>query len=273
MESNNIMQLKPELLKDLIIYTRKEKKGYHTFRFNTPALENETLLNSVCTNILNLCNGINTIQEIVEILVESYNMSHEKILKDLLKTLEQFTYFQLISWKGNNPFEPKIVKQINNKYIIKRIDFEQIQDCVNFIRENDKNKSYINPYLNDNSLLDRTLLKTGHLTSSQFLFGLFDDDTLQGVLICANNAKTSVNTIIYYSVSNNITKETKKCFFDTALEITTSMSKQKITKFRLFFKERTDLTFTSLPFCEEYVLKNELGFNEDLLEYNYNIYE
>lgn len=273
MEINKTLLLKPELMRDLIIYTREEKKGYYTFRFNTPALENETLLNSVCTTIISMCDGSNTIYEILCFLKSKYNVAEDILLKDLMKTLEQFTYFQLISWKEENPFEKTYTKELNNNYLIKTIGYEQIYSCTEYIREISDKNTYINPYLNESSILDPTLLKTGHLTKAQFIFGLFNKDNLEGILICANNAKTSVNTIIYFSTLKNVTSQIRKDFFEEALEMTISLSKKKITKFRLFTNNERDEKMMFPKFNKDYILKNELSFGKDIIEYNYNLYE
>ena len=69
-------------------------------------------INKVSTFILELADGSNSIKDISEKIIESYNnVPYEKINDDILKFLETCYRLDLIKWKDNNPF---LKKYINN---------------------------------------------------------------------------------------------------------------------------------------------------------------
>lgn len=270
--NNDILNMKPTLIKEKIIYCREEKGGYFSYRFNTPALENEIIVNSVCVTIINMCNGINSVNDIVNYIVNKYNVDREKILKDVLHTLNQFTVFQLIKW-DNNPFKRKIKQKISNNYSINLIDFIRINECIDFFKLDTTQFDYINPYLDDRFIYDSNLLNTGELTKSQYIYTLEEENKLLGVLICAINPKSTVTSVLAVAFDSNVDSNIKKIFFDTAIETTTTISEKRITKYRVYLIEGENFPNTPLPFRKEIVLNDELGFGINLEEYNYNLYD
>lgn len=272
LSNNDILNMKPTLIKEKNIYSREENGGYFSYRFNTPALENEIIINSVCNIIINMCNGINSVDDIVNFIANKYNVDKEKIFNDVLRTLNQFTTFQLINW-DSNPFKKQIKQELSDNYFINLIDFTRINKCIDFFKHNTTKFDYINPYLDDRFIYDSNLLHTGELTKSQYIYTLEENNNLKGVLICAINSKSAVNTVLAIAFNEDVDLGIKKLFFDTAIKITTTISEKRITKYRIILIEGEVLPKTSLPFIKEIILNDELGFGINLEEYNYNLYD
>lgn len=100
--------LKPQK-SETIPYFREEKNGYFSMLTNNGD-SNYTMINKTSKQILDLCNGENSVDQLWNIMCQQYTtIPPETLKKDLLITLGELTRLNAIEWKkrdniNTNPF-------------------------------------------------------------------------------------------------------------------------------------------------------------------------
>lgn len=88
--------------KRYIPYMRSELNGYYSI-LTENGDNNYTMLNSTSKYILDLCDGVNTVSNILDNLIDFYiNIDEKTIKNDLVETLFNLTKIRAIEWKGEN---------------------------------------------------------------------------------------------------------------------------------------------------------------------------
>ncbi|RMG77173.1 MAG: PqqD family protein [Bacteroidetes bacterium] len=88
-----------------VLYQREEKSGYWTFIPKFHPETRELIVNRTSKEILNLCNGNNTLEEIEDMMKKKYpDVNEYIIINDVRKTISSFSRLGIIDWEGENPF-------------------------------------------------------------------------------------------------------------------------------------------------------------------------
>ena len=83
---------KPYFKKENMAYFRKEKKGFITCYSKKAPFLNDMLINHMGIIILELCDGINTIADILGKMIDKYkDVTQSRIKDDLIKVLLSIT--------------------------------------------------------------------------------------------------------------------------------------------------------------------------------------
>ncbi|MGG7178449.1 PqqD family protein [Clostridium paraputrificum] len=276
----NILNFKPQFLTNRVAYSREENDGYFSFRFITPALTNETILNSSCVEIIKMLDGETSLKDIVDYLIKKYKISNDIASKDVAAIVKNFLELQLVTWEGVNPFIDKVRFELGDGYSSYLADYTDVNKIINYFKKSNVNKEnrenskyeYVNPYVDVVNLVNEETLKSGFLTKSQFIFLLEKDGEIRGVFFGMNNMKLSVNTIISVIVDPNINIE--QSFLEYVFSILPQIYDKPLKKFRIYLldNEKIENTmFNEELFIKEVTLEDELGYNLNLVEYNYHI--
>lgn len=115
----------------------------------------EVTINLTAYEILNLCDGLNSIDNIFSKINDKYNniLELENIYNDIFETLKSFNKYGIVTWKKENPFE----KQFNvGKYQLIALDLNNLNL---YMRTFDN--ILIDFYRKDQSVLDKKLMYNG----------------------------------------------------------------------------------------------------------------
>lgn len=96
----------PVFKKEKLSYSREEKEGYWTFVSKLHPETRELIVNFTGREILELCDGIRSLGEIENEMVNRYpSVRREQIKMDVYKTIASFSRLGIIEWvDGDNPF-------------------------------------------------------------------------------------------------------------------------------------------------------------------------
>lgn len=274
----SFLEFKPKFLNNLIAYSREENDGFFSFRFITPALTNETILNWTCVEVIKLCNGETSLEDIVDYFVTEYNAPRELVIKDVISIIQNFLDLQLITWDGVNPFIEKVKFDLGDEYSAYLADYKDVNKIVSYFKkanimdmDMEKNKYiYINPYVDLINLVNSETLKSGFLTKAQYIFLLEKEGKVKGLFFGMNNLKINVNTIIAVLVDESTNKE--QLFLDYVFSVLPQVSSKKVAKFRFYLSDKDSIKSTLFKediFHRGITLEDELGYNCNIVEYNY----
>ncbi|ABN52911.1 MULTISPECIES: PqqD family protein [Eubacteriales] len=276
----NLLEFKPKFLTNLIAYSREENDGYFSFRFITPALSNETILNWTCVEIIKLLNGETTLKDIVDYFVTKYKAPREVVYNDVVSIIQNFLDLQLLTWEGTNPFIDKYKFELGYGFSAYLADYKDVSKIIGYfkkanIMDEEKRNSqyrYINPYVDVVNLVNAETLKSGFLTKAQFIFVLEKEDKIRGVFFSMNNMKINVNSLIAVIMDDDTNVEDK--FLEYVFSMIPQISKKSIKKFRLYLSDNDNIENTIFKeghFVKGVTLEDELGYNQNVVEYNYCI--
>lgn len=96
----------PIFKKENLSYSREEKEGYWTFISKLHPETRELIVNFTGREILELCDGIRSLEEIEAEMVNRYpSVGREQIKNDVCKSIATFSRLGIIEWVNNdNPF-------------------------------------------------------------------------------------------------------------------------------------------------------------------------
>jgi hypothetical protein len=95
----------PFFKKQNILYERPEKNGYWTFISTTHPETGEIIVNPTSREILQLCDGRRTLDQMRKLLKKRYTIRNdEQLVSDINQTVASFSRVGLIEWNGKNPF-------------------------------------------------------------------------------------------------------------------------------------------------------------------------
>lgn len=275
----DMLGFKPNLKKDLITYSRKEKNGFYTIRFDTPFITNEVVLNNTFVKIMTAINGQNSIEDIIHYLMEIYkDVVEDTVIKDVCKVLKMLFNIQGITWVGKNPFLNRFTKNIDKDckiYLANYTDIEKIIDLINLSKINSDNHSeryitYLNPFYGKDSIdKDKILVNFGYnqslfiIEKNNQIVGSFSFGFISAQINCLqylifNKEIEYISEYLSYAIS--LIQENKfdktKCFRAYLLNEDNFLLKEKLNK---------------IGFNKTLILENELGKGIDVQEINYYI--
>lgn len=100
-----------------------------------PHKENAITINRTAYGILKMCDGQNSIKDIIEKLIEEYGIQFDIIKRDLVSTLYSLFYVNLIVWKkGKNYFLP-LFEHKYKEHLFKKLELKDIKKLIKNIQE------------------------------------------------------------------------------------------------------------------------------------------
>ncbi len=185
----------PLLSQDNIPYVREEKSGFFTILLKGRPEKNVQLVNATAKFIMDSCNGVNSIEDIVAQLEQKYpEASKSAIHEDVLKALQVLDDLGLLSWKGENPFKQSTGKgsKETRVYRAEEGDFGQLCELIEGLGvcdlplESNGNIFYINPFV-VTRLYDTNILRPRFFNHQEDFFILTECDRPSGFLSIMNS--------------------------------------------------------------------------------------
>lgn len=165
-------------------FKRVENNGYISVRSkNVPKLH-ELFLNSTSQQIINQCNGKNTVEQIIRNLSDVYpNIQRQVLGNDILKNLTILSRYQLITWLGRNPFMKKLCENISGLEFT-LLDEGDIRDILEFIniKEDASKLQYLNLMSGVEIYTDELYLREVLFSFSEDFFAIKDKDEIKGII-------------------------------------------------------------------------------------------
>ena len=125
---------KPIFKLENIEYEREEKEGYWTIVPKFHPETRELVINRTAREILELCNGARTIEQIEAEMQSRYlETPNDLIYRDLCSTLARFSRLLVIEWDGENPFLYKREEIINDEFSLMIAEESDIIEIKSFI--------------------------------------------------------------------------------------------------------------------------------------------
>lgn len=271
---------KPIFKRENLLYERKEKEGYWSFLSKLHPETRELIVNPTGMEILTLCDGVKTLQEIEDVMKNKYPNVDSKIIKmDVAKTIANFSRLGIIEWDGDNPFLFRKEEPISDKLFMRIGQEEDIIRMKEFIENSgicgvrEYNNSdilikYICPFTHPSEYKEIPLRQKLFMYVSEF-FLLVHKDEIQGIIEISAPAlpnKTAalvkllvlpgdlVSTLLRYSQDYypmlSIAKEVTKITLLESLKNPLDLEFRKI--------------LTDEGYHEEGILVNEVGFGNDV---------
>lgn len=122
---NDLKEFNPIFLKDEIIIDNMDEKYLIRNAMSISLYANEMAL-----NILLMCNGENTIENIIEIINKQYEISKEEIKIDVLEILHMAWKKHFLEWKSRNVFKGLYEKMYINGTIFSRVFSDGIVNVI-----------------------------------------------------------------------------------------------------------------------------------------------
>jgi len=127
---------KPVFKEDYLDIIREEKNGYWLVISKDHPEARELLLNKTSKEIIDYCDGTKTINEIISLMKSKYPLvPHEKLEKDINRTLAITSRLGLTKWIGENPFILDREEPIDEEYSIRIGNEEDLCSIYSFLKK------------------------------------------------------------------------------------------------------------------------------------------
>ncbi|MBM7836237.1 PqqD family protein [Clostridium sardiniense] len=207
----NYLECKPIFNKKNLIYQRNEKKGITTFiSKHHPELQ-ALEMNEQTNNILNLCDGKKSINEISNKIKSNYsNVTLEEVQEDITNIIFVLWRIGIVEWNGEHAFKNIYEKSIDNvKYKMLTED-----EVIKLIREIDKlddreSKLFHTPYVTLDYILNISSARQRvfHATEEYFRLDIDSKSILTLALATPLDARKSL-TLTFYIENEKIPEST-----------------------------------------------------------------
>ncbi|WP_250931689.1 PqqD family protein [Clostridium felsineum] len=272
---------KPYFLSKSMEHTRKEKNGFISCYLKEAPFLNDVLINHIGQDVLKLCDGIKTIEEILNIMTRRYeDVDPQRISNDLIQVLYNYSEVGLINWIGGSPFMYKTEKKINGNYTITLASEEDFREICSFFQGDIlKRKANINYLIYGAKIEDyrsEIAFREKLFSYSEEFFILKNNDKIDGILSLIQPInkfmlrKSTVAKVGIVSIPTDYLKDV----IEFAKEVTPQISAADISKIKLLIvkDQSTDEKivdyFSDSGFVSECILKNEIG-HKDIESFSY----
>lgn len=260
----DILRFKPKIKTDFIYYRRDEKFGFSSIRFNGIS-GGELLLNKSYIDILDLLNGNNSINDIIEALCKKYKSAKREIVKnDVINVINKLLAMRGLEWKGINPF----IKDYKNKYNdfdIYLSNYSENDKIINFLKSTILKENafkYIDPLICNEDIFDLNFI------NNNYIINISKNNSLIGSVAFKNNTKLGkeISYIIIDCFKDNIDK-----FILEAIKVINNVNEftNKWISIDLINNTNFELVkiIENIGFKSKFIMKNELGYGIDLNEF------
>ncbi len=187
-----------------VIYEKVENR----FRINSQKLLRPIYLNCTSNEIIEYCDGKNTIVDITELMSNKYNESKDKIEQDILKILYPLWKLKIIMFKnGKTPFDYHLKKEF--LYQNKKYEFAVIRDTnavLDFIK--DSREYYMNIHSYSLKSLSKKQISVRFMYSEEIFFSLTLNNTVIALIsISPQYTVYPFYDCIYYNINNIVINE------------------------------------------------------------------
>lgn len=274
--SNEMLEYKPYLLENSILYLRKEKNSTYTIRFVSNKLEQ--IVNESFISLLNFFDGNNSVRNIIEIFSKSYPNVPQKVFEDdISNVIITLSDLQLLRSDEENPFLPKLKVQINEfqeLYLANYTDFSEIKLFLEHTKNKENKFNYMEYYnpLRIETEYDSANLIANAIRNKEYIFILKENNEIKSILNF-NQEKSILVSLEYMKIEKKLKNIGEIINF--ALTTILKITKDDLNIFRinLLKSENRELVsiLKDIGFEQLCLLKNELGNSIDIEEYNYYV--
>lgn len=269
----------PRFCEDRVDYFREEKEGYISIRATTHLEVPEMILNETAKEIIMICNGARTLDDIVNEMLGIYPTVRKEIIeRDVMALLQTLSRLRLLEWDMPNPFHNFFEAQLGEGFVACVCCEDNTEEIIDFLElvNNDEQSKFIkykNPLLNSGDISE-VGIRQKMFSGMDYYFLLKQKDDIQGLIIIRKPfiySNTLCTGQLYY-----IKKECPVIleFYKYAVGLLPLVVQDTITGFR-FYREESDIEnekdinkmFDELEIVTEFVLRNELGYGKHLRVY------
>lgn len=268
------LNAKPIFLKEGTFH-REENKGNHLY-IKYGMQERLKLVNNTANEIVDYCDGENTVKDIIDNMKKEYpNIDQSILARDIKETLVLLERSELIDWKNTNPFiqiEPAFKDQIDDNTIIYKatpLDFKMIYENIveNFFSESNSssntNFAIISPSIAQQAFYNEVIFKYRFFNFSENVYLLKSSNITKGIVGVIDEFPIANRAFSSFWILNDLD--------DTSIIVNSILKdiQTKITKFKccILAKDRNATEFVNQleknGFIKEAILKHEYGPNED----------
>lgn len=268
---------KPTFKNEHLEYFRQEKDGYWTFLSKRHPEVRELLVNATGKQVLDLCDGTRTEEDIVKAMKDLYPEAPlDLITKDVSKILTNYSRVAIVTWDGENPYLFKREQYLDDDYFGRIGTEEDIEVIMQFAKEEQDGKvHFASPFCKDFDF-DEIVLRQRIFNYNEEFFFLEKDNKIEGMISVALPVGNESHAGRIKTI--NCPKEQLGTLLKYTLDTLPYIGVVKLTK----IKVDEDMTnqmdpeilavLTEEGFFEEVVMKEELGFGRDLREWTW-VYE
>ncbi|PIE84896.1 hypothetical protein CSA08_04810 [Candidatus Gracilibacteria bacterium] len=267
---------KPIFNNEKLSFTREEKDGYFLISLKEFPELHEIIVNATAWKIFSLCNGNNTLEDIINVLCEYYeNVEYNQIKADMADVLSRFTRLGLIEWEDEN--DPYIINNdvlYDSGYKIRLARERDYHILFKYLNNVDYNYFYKFVSYLDTDYKDITLRAKIFYRMEDFYILLNADDNIECVIGVMNSPSQIFRASNLTFISNS--KDLSKCSFLLSFIKDTHNDRalQTISKIRAIIKnDNTNDSIIdmlkSLDFIKEVELKNEINYTESVIYYSF----
>lgn len=281
MLSEDMLNFRPKLKENFILYSREELDGFYTIRFDCPFITSEVLLNNSFVKIFYAFNGENSIRDIIDYIVGEYKGAVKEIVsKDVEHVLQLLMQMQGILWEGENPFIKSFTKEIDSGYKIYLANYSDIDKIDKLLKISDEKSDdpdskyirYFNPLIGGEAASRENVM--AGFAGEQYSFIVEKDKEIAGFFSFEHSTST-VNCLKLFILDENAGATAKYLKYAISLIPKNKLDKTKC--FRAFLlNENSGPLLEGLKqagFEKSLLLENELGRGIHIKELNYFIKE
>ncbi|MBN1696424.1 MAG: PqqD family peptide modification chaperone [Spirochaetales bacterium] len=267
----------PHFKSENLLYMREENKGCVTLLSKFHPELRELVINKTTKEIIDLCDGQNTIEDIISKMKAKYPMVQSAIItNDVHKILASTSRLMLIQWEHENPYLFLREEIIDDTYGL-RIGVEDdllkikkfIMDSDILTNGNDVSSShfyYKNVYVNTYEY-DEVLLRQKIFNFNEEFFFLTKNGEIEGLLSFQLPIPPSKAAVLKMCIcAKEYFRELFRYASDNLPHI--SVSQLSKIKFIISSKEPVDDSLVELliseGFGDEGLFRDELGFDHDI---------
>lgn len=199
----------PIYCKDDIMITKKNT--VYSFEFKDHFVEKG---NKITVEILEKCNGKNSIEKIMTELLEEYDVMFEVLRNDVLSVLHEAWKKGIIRWKEKNPFSVIYIKELEFKHrAFKRILAEEVLQTINYIGD----EGITNNLINRASWYQEKHINNLQRMGLEYCFEIVENERLKcliaiapEIMFCENSYRVislRINYIYAKSITQNLFDE------------------------------------------------------------------
>lgn len=231
---NDVLNGFPYFSPDRISFKREEKNGYISIHSKYAPKLHELFLNSTTQIILEKCTGDNDVIHIIDELTALFvNVSKEEIKEDVIDTLMSLYQYQLVTWKGEDPFMYSLIEIVDGRKF-HSVGEADIRKILKFVTDN-INESSVLQYMHPLSLkeiyMDELYLRETLFNYEEDFYFIEDKEEITGLISLrySKSVKSSVSSVGIILCKPEDLKFTCKCL----TEFATSISLRNVSKIKL----------------------------------------